>query len=245
MAVCACGSHSKTTFHQALAMNALGVVLDDFMLAPSVSHSRLFTFAMALGAQSRDVRGKRRRHWFEFPFYSMRPVTFFARRTVRIVLCHELPVHAYLILLTDFCVARSTINLLCYRLARSHTRSIYLGMALAARGLHMTGMAEIINPHNKRTPVFGCMDILPLMAAHTVFVRHALGVEHFPYFVGLVTVDARRQHVGLLLPQLPLDHFAMDDLNATMALRACCSDVLSRDRRSWICMWKNRMGRMT
>jgi hypothetical protein len=63
------------------------------------------------------------------------------------------------------------------------------------------------------------------MTPQTILVRHPLRVENLSDLVRLVTINARRKNVGLLFPQLPFDHFAMDWFNLRMAFRAGCSDV--------------------
>ena len=68
------------------------------------------------------------------------------------------------------------------------------------------------------------------MAAQAVAVGHPLVVEDLPGLVRLVAVHAGRQHVGLLLPQLPLDDLPVHLLDAGVAaLRAGAGDVGPRD----------------
>jgi len=57
-----------------------------------------------------------------------------------------------------------------------------------------------------------------------------LGIEDLSDFVRLVAINTRRQHVGLFLPQLAFDHFAMNFFNLCMALRARFRNVLARNR---------------
>ena len=105
VAVRACCCHCQSALHQTLAVNALGVMFDDLVLGSRIPHRSFLSFAMTLGTQSRDVRSKRRRHGFEFPFHSMRPVTFLARRSIGIVLRNKLTMHTHLVLLTDLGMA--------------------------------------------------------------------------------------------------------------------------------------------
>ena len=82
------------------------------------------------------------------------------------------------------------------------------------------------------------------MAAQAVGVGHALVVEDPPHLVGLVAVDAGRQHVGLLLPQLALDDLAVHDLDLGVALGAGGRDVAPRDGRGRVGRPQDRVGRV-
>ena len=63
------------------------------------------------------------------------------------------------------------------------------------------------------------------MAAHAILVRHTLRVEHFSNFVRLMAINAGRQLVCFLFPQLPFDHFAVDDLNLGVTFRTGCGNI--------------------
>jgi hypothetical protein len=63
----------------------------------------------------------------------------------------------------------------------------------------------------------------------TIFVCHALRVVHLPNLVRLMAVDTRGKNVRLLLPQLPSNDLAVDQLDLRMALCAGDRDVLPRD----------------
>jgi hypothetical protein len=86
---------------------------------------------MAPRTQTWDIGGERRRIGAQLSENSMGPVALLARRTVRIVLTHELSVDAHLILLRYLRVAGGTFNFLGNRLTRSEMRHADLGMALA------------------------------------------------------------------------------------------------------------------
>ena len=67
------------------------------------------------------------------------------------------------------------------------------------------------------------------VAAQAIAVGHPLGVENLADFVRLVAVDARRDQVRLLLPQLAADHLAVHGLDLRVAPRAGLGDVLFGD----------------
>jgi hypothetical protein len=106
-------------------------MLDDFMLTARVPCRRLLSFTMAPCTQAWDIRGKRGRVGAQFSKDTVRPVTILAGRTVRIVLAHELPVYAHLILLCNLRVTGGTLHFLCDRLTRPEMRNADFGMALA------------------------------------------------------------------------------------------------------------------
>ncbi len=109
--------HGKSALHQSLAMDALRVVLNDFVLRADVPGGRLLSFTMTLCAQRGDIRRKRRRILIDFPEDVVSPVTLLAGRSVGVVLRHKLPMRASLELLTDFSVARRAIYFFRDRLA--------------------------------------------------------------------------------------------------------------------------------
>ena len=82
---------------------------------------------------------------------------------------------------------------------------------------------------------FGALDaarrlqVVPGVAAHAVAVGHSLRVERLADLVGRVAVDAGRDHVRLLLPQLAPDHLAVHPLDLGVALRAGLDDLLLGD----------------
>lgn len=83
------------------------------------------------------------------------------------------------------------------------------------------------------------------MTAHAVPVRHSLRIKNLPDLVRRVTIDAGRNYVGLLLPQLPADHLAMHLLDLGMTFRAGCRDVLFCDGRTGIGVGQYEMRGMT
>ena len=85
---------------------------------------------MAPRAQPRNIRGECRRARAQLSKNTVSPVALLARRTVRIVLTHKLPVDAYLILLRNLRVTGGTFNLLGDRFTRSEMRHADFGMAL-------------------------------------------------------------------------------------------------------------------
>ena len=126
------GSHRQPALHQPLAVDTLRVMLNDLMLRARVPSSCFLTFTMAFRAQGRNIRRERRRIWAQFPQHVVRAVTFFARRAIRVVLRHELPVRAELELLAYFGMARRAINLPGDRFARPDMRDAHFRVTLAA-----------------------------------------------------------------------------------------------------------------
>ena len=67
------------------------------------------------------------------------------------------------------------------------------------------------------------------MATQAVGVGHPLRVENLPHFVRLVTIHARRQHVGFFLPGLAANDLAMHLLDGCVALGTRLSNVAAGD----------------
>ncbi len=122
----ACGSDGQPALHQPFAVDALCVMLDYLMLRTGVPGGGFLTFAMTFRAKQRNVRGKRRRVRAQLAEDIMRPVTLLTCRSVGVILRRQLPVRAYLELLTDFGVTRRAINFLRDRFARSDVGDTHL-----------------------------------------------------------------------------------------------------------------------
>jgi hypothetical protein len=143
MAIGAHGCHREPAFHQSLAVYALCIPLDDFVLASGIPCGSFLTLSMATAAQIGDSCRERRGAGISLPRNTVRSVTFFAGRRIRIVLRNQLAMQALRILLSDFGVAGSAVNIPCDGFTWPHPRSVHSGMALAARGFCVTGLQEI------------------------------------------------------------------------------------------------------
>jgi hypothetical protein len=77
------------------------------------------------------------------------------------------------------------------------------------------------------------------VAGHTETVRKAFLVKDAADLVGLVTIDATRYLVWLLLPEFTPDDLKMDLLDLCVALHAGVGYVVSMDRRCWVLMRKD------
>ena len=58
------------------------------------------------------------------------------------------------------------------------------------------------------------------MTPETILVRHAPGAEYLSDFVRLMAVNARRERVGLFLPEFSPDHLAVDNFDLCVSLHA-------------------------
>jgi len=143
------GGHRQSALHQSFAVNALRVVLDDFMLGTLVPGRGFLAFPVAARTQGGDVRCECRRLRTQLPLNAVRPVTLFAGRSVRIVLTDKFPVDARLILLSDLRMTRRTINFLRDRLARPQMRHTDFRMTLTARHLLMSREPELLVFHGQ------------------------------------------------------------------------------------------------
>jgi hypothetical protein len=114
-------------------------------------------------------------------------------------------------------------------------------MTLAACSFRMTGMIQVVDLNEERTPVTLRFEISVLMATQAVTIGHPLIVEYFPYFVRLVAVHTRRECVRFLFPEFTPDDFSMHDLNLRMAFRAGLRNVLSCNGRFGIGVRKDRV----
>ena len=116
--------------------------------------------------------------------------------------------------------------------AGSHVGRRPAGVALHAGD---AGMARAGQFSRADVQVSGLSGARPLeggigMAAQAIAIRHPLGVVDLADFVRLMAVDARRDEVRLLLPQLAADHLAVYGLDLSVALRAGLGNVLFRNR---------------
>lgn len=127
------GGYRQPTLHQSFAVDALRVMLYDFMLRARVPGGSFLPLSMTLCAEGWNICWERRRIRAQFAQNIMCTVTLFARRTIGVVLRHEFPVCAYLELLADFRVTRRTIYFFRDRFAGSDMRNAYFRVTLTAR----------------------------------------------------------------------------------------------------------------
>ena len=229
MAACAGGGDRETALHQTSAMDALRIVLNDFVLRAGITRCRLLPFTMALCTQSRNICRKRWRVRAQLSKNAVRAVTLLAGRAVRIVLADEFSVYAHLILLCNLRMAGGTFHFLCDRLTGSEVRYADFGMALTARNLLVSRVSQFLVLHCQRTAILRRFQVRPFVTAETISVRHALRIENLANLVRLVTINAGRQHVCFLLPEFSTYDFPMHNLDLGVTLRARGSDVSARD----------------
>jgi hypothetical protein len=130
--------HREPALHEPFAVNAFGVPLDDLVLSSRIANGRFLTFAMTPCAQIRNIGGKGWRLRIALSQNTVRPVTLFARRSVRIFLRNEPAVNTLLILKTDFGMTRRAIYLFLDGLARPDPGGINVRMTLTTRDLAVT-----------------------------------------------------------------------------------------------------------
>lgn len=151
---------------------------------------------------------------------------------------------AALELLADLFVTGRAVDLALNRLARTHSRGIHVGVALAARNLGVPRSSDIDDLDEHRPSVFG-LQLLAAMATHAVSVGHALGIKERSNFMGLVAVGTRREDMCLLFPEFAPDRFAVNYLDLRVTLGASRGDILARNRRLRIRMWQYGVRRVT
>ncbi len=223
------GGDGEAALQQALAVDALGVGLDDLVLRPLVAHRRLLALAVAARAQPGHVRGEGRRGGLQPAEDAVGAVALLAGRGVLVPGEQQLAVLARRVLLGHLGVAGAAVHLLRDRLAGPSQRDVDARVALRAGDPGVTRALVLRLVHEQRPAVLR-HEALLLVAPQAVRVRHALAVEDLPHLVRLVAVDARGQHVRLLLPQLAPDDLAVHRLDLGVALRAGARDVAARDR---------------
>ena len=138
--------HDQPALQQALAVDALGVGLDDLVLRPLVAHRGLLALPVAPGAQQRDVGRKRGRGGREAAGDAVGPVALLARGGVRVAVEEQLAVAAARELLRELGVARAAVHLLRDRLAGPRARGVDPRVALRARHLRV---ARALRPRRR------------------------------------------------------------------------------------------------
>ncbi len=121
-------------------MNTLGVMLNDLMLASDIPNRSFLPFPVAPGAEVGDICREGNRSRIRLPQHAVGAVTLFARRPVRIVLCHQLTMNTLLVLLANFSMAGRTIHFLRDGLTRAKPAGIDLRVALTACHRRVAGL---------------------------------------------------------------------------------------------------------
>jgi len=135
----------QAALRQALAVNTLRIVLNDFVLASGVANGCFLAFAMTASAKSGHVGRESHRDGIMLAQDVMCTVTVLADGRVVVARGLDLAVAAALILLADFLVAFAAINRVSNGLAGPHMRSVHLGVALAARNLGVARPGYVVN----------------------------------------------------------------------------------------------------
>src|ERR1035438_9577399 len=143
-------------------------------------------------------------------------------------------------------VADGAIHLTRDGAARSHVGRGTAGMALSS-GDARPARAGPSRPVDVQRPGFsggrpreGGIGV----AAQAIAVGHPLRVVNLADFVRLMAVDAGRNQVRLLLPQLAANHLAMDGLDLRVALGAGLGNILFGNRRARVVVGQHVVGGM-
>lgn len=232
----------QTALQQSLAVNALGIVLNDLVLGADVTHGSFLTLAVAARAKCRNVSHKRRGGRILLAQNAVRTMTLLAAGCIGIFLAEKLAMSAPEKLPSDFIVAGGAVDRVGDGFAGPQVRGIYLGVALAAGDFAVAGVLELgsIDKHGVAIP--RAPQRLVRMATHTIGIGHALCVKDLADFVRLMTIHAGRKYVGLLFPQDALDDLPVYGLNLRVALRTSCRNVSSGDGGCGVRMGENQMG---
>ena len=162
----------------------------------------------------------------------MRAVAVLAEGRIRTALRGQRAVRALAILRHDLFVADGAIHSGLDGAAGSHVGRRPAGMALHAGDAGMARAGQFSRVDVQRPGLSGARPLEGgiAVAAQAIAVGHPLRVEDLADFVRLMAVDARRDQVRLLLPQLAADHLAVHGLDLRVALGAGLGDVLFGDR---------------
>ena len=80
------GRYGEPAFHEPLTVNAFRIALDDLVFVSLISHGSFLPFAVTACAENRNIGRERHRLRIDFSLHGVRPMAFFARRRVGIVL---------------------------------------------------------------------------------------------------------------------------------------------------------------
>ncbi len=221
------GGDDEPALDEPLAVDALGVVLDDLRLGAGVRAARP---SARCGGIARTAWGRASGTTADrglvlpstpcVPWHCLQVGalgSFFASSCPCVLAWYCAPISAW---------HAAQFDLLRERLARAQARRRDPGVALAAGLLRVHRAGERRAVDVERPPVLRGLDVGPLVAAQAVAIGHALVVEDLADLVRLVAVDAGGEDVGLLFPQLALDDLAVHRLDLRVALA-------SRWRRCW------------
>jgi len=125
-----CG-HSKAAFHQALAVDALGVVPNNFVLGPGIAESGFHALAVASAAEIRNVGWKSFGLGIVLCENVVRAMAVLANGRIVVAGSLKLPVAAALVLLALILVTLAAIDGMSDGLAGAHMRNVDFRVALA------------------------------------------------------------------------------------------------------------------
>lgn len=171
----------------------------------------------------------------------MRAMAILADRGIGIVLSDLLSVDAGDILLANFVVASGAVHFVGNGFARSHSRGVYLRMALAAGNLAVAGVGYLVRVDIHGLPVTRAAQLLVGVATHAVCIGHPQLIEDVSDLVRLMAIRTGGQHVGLFFPELATNHLAVYGFDLRVALGAGIGNILTIDRRSGIGMRQDRV----
>ncbi len=219
---------------QPLAVDRVGVGGDDVRHVGLDADGGLFAGAMAAGAEHRHVAREGRRRRLLLALGGVVAVAVEADRSVRVPLGGELAVDALLVLLDLGGVTDAAVDLRFDRLAGAVVRRADLAVALGAADLARGSRPRRRRGRRRARP--SCRRVRPRG-------RSCRGRSGSPgstcrrcrrpcaRLVRLVALDADRNPVRRVLPELALDHLAVHLLDLRVALGAGRDHVLLGDRR--------------
>ncbi len=146
------GGHGQAALQQALAVDALGVGLDDAVLLALVAHGGLLALAVAAGAELGDVVGEGGRAGVDLAQDLVGAVALLAGGGVQVAVGHELAVPARRVLLGHLGVAGGAVDLLGDGLAGPLVGGhIHLRVALRAGHLGVARVLQVVGVHGQRS----------------------------------------------------------------------------------------------
>src|SRR5271165_2607596 len=231
----ASGRHRQAILQQG-SVDALGVVGDDFVLRSRVAHGSFLPLAVAARAQAGNIDRERGGLRILLVQDSVGAMAFLAGGGIRIIFGGQLSVNAGRVQLANLVVAGGAVHSFSDGLAGTHTRGIYLRVALAAgnslSAVHR--MAHFVQIDEHGLSVARAAQFLVRVATHAIRVGHTHLVEDVPDLMGLMAVGAGGQDVGLFFPELSTNRLAVDYFDLRVAFGACTGNVLAIDRGSGV-----------
>lgn len=239
-----CRRHDQAALEKPFAVDALLIMIRDFVLASGVTDGRFLALPMTAGTEAGNIQGEGRRFRIEPASCPVRPVAFQAGGCVRILTGREEAVRAGQEFFGDTYVAGGAIDLGRDILTGTAQGSLNAGVTLTAGNPTMPGLGEFGRIDDDGPAICRLKRFL-FVTFQAVAVGHALNIEDLADLMGLMTVDTSGKNGGLFFPEFPFNHLAMDGLDLGMALGAGCGDVPPGNCGPLIRMGEDLVGGMT